>query len=207
MGVTADVMAGSRERCLAAGMDEVLSKPILGEDLDAILAKVLASVPEALARPREGGDAASGSVDADAGTWVRGSAKAPAAGDPDVAAPDPDWVDAGRVRMIRQAILKRGPEAWDETLANFRAEAAQQLQAARESLECGERVAAKEALHALHGICLTMGLQRMGTACRALEKAMAEAEKLEPEWTRSVRDMEASLEPALREIRRLGEAG
>jgi CheY-like chemotaxis protein len=208
VGVTADVMAGSRERCLAGGMDEVLSKPILGEDLDALLAKVLPSAPEILsARSGEGGDEGAGSGAADTETWVRGSPKAPAAGDPDGAAPGPDWVDAGRVRMIRQTLLKQGPEAWDATLANFQAEAAQQFQAARESLESGERVAAKEALHALHGLCLTMGLQRMGAACRALEKAMADAGRLEPEWAVSVRDIEASLEPALREIRRLAEVG
>jgi HPt (histidine-containing phosphotransfer) domain-containing protein len=193
-------------------MDEVLSKPILGEDREALLAKVLPSAPEILpaetlsARSGEGGDGA-GSGDADAGTWVRGSPQAPAAGDPDGAAPGPDWVDAGRVRMIRQTLLKQGPEAWDVTLANFQAEAAQQFQVARESLESGERDAAQEALHALHGLCLTMGLQRMGAACRALEKSMADAGKLEPEWALSVRGLEASLEPALREMRRLAEVG
>ena len=39
--MTASTLKGDRERCLEAGMDDYVAKPIRGEDLDAILDRVL----------------------------------------------------------------------------------------------------------------------------------------------------------------------
>ncbi|HZY83786.1 MAG TPA: response regulator, partial [Gemmataceae bacterium] len=41
VALTAHAMKGDRERCLAAGMDEYLTKPLRSADLDRVLAKVL----------------------------------------------------------------------------------------------------------------------------------------------------------------------
>jgi CheY-like chemotaxis protein len=42
VAMTASAMQGDRERCIAAGMDDYVAKPITGEKLDELLARWLA---------------------------------------------------------------------------------------------------------------------------------------------------------------------
>lgn len=43
IAVTANALAGDRERCLKAGMDDYISKPLRGADLETLLGKYLAA--------------------------------------------------------------------------------------------------------------------------------------------------------------------
>ena len=52
VAMTAHAMVGDRDRCLAAGMDDYVSKPISARDLFAALERVMNSQPTSIAQTR-----------------------------------------------------------------------------------------------------------------------------------------------------------
>jgi signal transduction histidine kinase/CheY-like chemotaxis protein/HPt (histidine-containing phosphotransfer) domain-containing protein len=169
IGVTADAMQGTREKCLDAGMDDVITKPILTEELQRALSRWLGPVGSA-----------------------RAQASAPA--------PHSPWVDVRHLREMDEWIRSYDPGFWERAQDQFRDSAVRLIAAIRESVAGGRMHEAGESAHALKGLCLMMGLSRMGEVCKDLE-AMA-VQGRDARLSEQVRELETSMEPSLTEMRK-----
>jgi signal transduction histidine kinase/ActR/RegA family two-component response regulator len=169
VGVTADAMQGTRERCIEAGMDDVITKPILTEELQRALSR-----------------------------WLGASKVAPST----VTSPIPrsPWVDIRHLREMDEWIRCYDPGFWERAQEQFRASAVRLIAAIRDSRSQGKIREAGESAHALKGLCLMMGLSRMGEVCKSLEVLVAQ--DADPRWNDQVDELETCMEPSLAEMRK-----
>ena len=146
VALTAGVLPDERARCLAAGMDEFVPKPLDVPHLLAVLAHVTGRSP-----------------------LVPPPARVPTLGrQPEEAAFAPDDLLAalGRDPESRQAFF--------ELVREFIAEDVLPLARAEAAWQQGERVAAAAQLHALRGAVGTLGALQFAAVCRKLEQRLKE---------------------------------
>ncbi|MGE5478646.1 MAG: response regulator [Bacteroidales bacterium] len=144
IAVTANALNGDRERCLEAGMDDYISKPIDRRKLSALLEKWQA--------------------------LIGGGAVAPSAEPP--CAPVP-VVPSGLVDEAAQAELidALGEDEvhmlWNKLVDGMPA----YVERVRAGLDAGDVAAAASAAHAIKGSALNLGLTGLGEAAKSLEMA------------------------------------
>ena len=177
LGVTADAMPGTRERCLEAGMDDVLTKPLLAEDLHLALSRWLGAAHPA---PEPKG---SGSEAGKAG-----------------AAPASQLVDVGHLRQMDEWIRDNDPGFWPRAEDQFRISAQRQITAIHEAFSAGRGREAAEAAHSLKGLCLMMGLSRLGDLGKRLEILASEGKS--QGWDDLLGEVRTVLEPSLEQMRK-----
>src|SRR5690606_38180894 len=168
IGVTADAMQGVREKCMEAGMDEVVTKPILAGQLQKVLSR-----------------------------WIRLAKTSPVPGS---AIPPSEWVDVRHLREMDEWIRSYDPAFWRRAEDQFRGSALRLISAMRESALGGRIPEASGAAHSLKGLCLMMGLSRMGAVCLSLESISEEGP--DSEWIDTITSLETYLEPSLEEMRK-----
>jgi two-component system, sensor histidine kinase and response regulator len=143
VAMTAHAMDGDRERCLAAGMDDYVSKPLQGSALEAVL-----------------------------GRWAPASGDAvretPPASERRV--PPSAVVDAGRLSELRGLLAGDGdPTAFIGMIEAFLEDTAARLATLHQGIARVDATTTYQLAHALSGSLLNLGISRMAALAMTLE--------------------------------------
>jgi CheY-like chemotaxis protein/HPt (histidine-containing phosphotransfer) domain-containing protein len=152
IAMTAAALQGDRERCLAAGMDDYISKPVLVADVQAVLSR-----------------------------WLRGEATAPQpSASADWAESAAEVLDPDRLAELGRLDSSGNRSALIGRLADgFLASAPADLVSLRAAVERGDATAIDHVAHRLMGAAATLGSAGLVGLCQELE-ALANAGGLPP---------------------------
>jgi signal transduction histidine kinase/DNA-binding response OmpR family regulator/HPt (histidine-containing phosphotransfer) domain-containing protein len=155
VAMTANAMSGDRERCIAAGMDGYLTKPVRPDELAAAISQWLP------AREIEPGT----DERTDDGT------RPAVATDPGDAASDemPSPIDRGQLQILR-SVGGPDPDSFIDELVNaFIDEGGEELSRVRGAAESSDPAALLQAAHRLKGSALNLGCTAVAETADAIE--------------------------------------
>jgi HPt (histidine-containing phosphotransfer) domain-containing protein len=172
--MTAHAMNGDRERCLQAGMDDYVAKPVSRETLEQALARWLP------------------------GRFVPGDQRAPGP----VGSADSVVLDAGVLDGLRGIEADGTPGFLAEIAELFESQGRVNLHLLSEAAIMGDETAWWERLHALRGCASSVGAVRLANRCQALEECVEDGDwaasataalaSLEQEYARAVDELARS---------------
>ena len=151
IGITAHAMRGDRERFLAAGMDDYLSKPVQISDLTAAL---LASADRGRTGEEREEEAVQHSM---------------TASPPRELVPATEPIDQDKLAQLRQLEEETTPGLIKKLLDVFERTSAADVATMRQAIEDQDREALREAAHHLKGSCGNFGAERLTALAFELE--------------------------------------
>ncbi len=155
IALTANALAGERDRCLAAGMDDYLAKPFRMKDLEEVMQRVLgaATVPQPPS----------------AAKLNNPSGEIPAVDEESVTVlldTDVFWIGTGITPGSHGA-----QQLAQQIIATFQSDAAAQMQQLRAAIERQEAKEVRAIAHRLYGSAAQLGARQLARALKRLEKA------------------------------------
>jgi len=187
IALTANALQGDRESCLAAGMDDYLTKPLSVRQLKDTLAEHLSRKSAASERPENVPDSA--------------TADAPAAGRESPDGP----LDTKVLDTIRELQQPDGPDLLEQVVGLY-LEASEELkQTLRTAVSKRDAGAVRAAAHALKSSSANVGAMALAELCRRLEDMgrqddLGDAQALLDALEAGHRDVVSALRKQVREI-------